>query len=361
MEGRERSRPDDTRVSAGRAAGPRFNGGAGTFPPGRAQLIAATTPATSLQWRGGNVPARTRDVPARPHCTTRLQWRGGNVPARTTSLHTSPPHHPPASMEGRERSRPDFRLPRGFQRSVRASMEGRERSRPDPARTRHHHHHQQRFNGGAGTFPPGLDTERGRVQGSALLQWRGGNVPARTATPEKIPRRTSRLQWRGGNVPARTSLNGSRFRTRPKLQWRGGNVPARTHLRDRRRTRSTAASMEGRERSRPDPLPTWPAPPKCFCFNGGAGTFPPGPANLVSLCDERSGASMEGRERSRPDSQVTSAEQTPEPSFNGGAGTFPPGRNSDQTTRRSRAMLQWRGGNVPARTRPNRQQNRRYV
>ena len=206
MEGRERSRPDGVyRRWPFFLPGHPFNGGAGTFPPGPNSDATSKPAGSRLQWRGGNVPARTR--------------AGGQA--------VEPGHTP--SMEGRERSRPD------------RTHHARRRRRRTP------------FNGGAGTFPPGLVRRFGVAANVGAFNGGAGTFPPGLLPLDRVHMGQTILQWRGGNVPARTcrqlghrpehglpSMEG-RERSRPDmprrpspawpktcLQWRGGNVPART-------------------------------------------------------------------------------------------------------------------------------------
>ena len=85
-----------------------------------------------------------------------LQWRGGNVPARTGERGRVVGGGAHPSMEGRERSRPDRNPPTDLDDDEKPSMEGRERSRPDRSPCWSCSWLLHAFNGGAGTFPPGL-------------------------------------------------------------------------------------------------------------------------------------------------------------------------------------------------------------
>ena len=187
-----------------------------------------TQPVYSLQWRGGNVPARTtcgtvEDQHRRhPSMEGRERSRPDDFAHSRTYVRCLP------SMEGRERSRPDPAVAGQYRRRFRPSMEGRERSRPDGAPLVGWCSRWRPFNGGAGTFPPGPAHKPAGRPPAFLLQWRGGNVPARTAISEINTNVNNLLQWRGGNVPARTG--------QAEDAVDDGDEP----------------SMEGRERSRPD-------------------------------------------------------------------------------------------------------------
>ena len=101
------------------------------------------------------MPARTGRTQADTEAEAILQWRGGHVPARTRELLTRRHLIQRPSMEGRARARPDPGPRRGFRRSEVPSMEGRARARPDQDGVGSHASIQFTFNGGAGTCPPG--------------------------------------------------------------------------------------------------------------------------------------------------------------------------------------------------------------
>ena len=61
-----------------------------------------------------------------------------------------------------------------------------------------------------------------------MLQWRGGQLTARSFYDRNGVRRAKTLQWRGGQLTARSTRPSSAFQKMDELQWRGGQLTARS-------------------------------------------------------------------------------------------------------------------------------------
>ncbi len=194
-------------------ARPRFNGGPGNCPaehqrqhgerqprivasmegraiarPNRCRPTTGRPPSSSLQWRAGQLPGRTRTSASVPSSTTtRLQWRAGQLPGRTAQPRRRS-HHREDELQWRAGQLPG-RTPQpsaALRRAHGASMEGRAIARPNPYGGDRRGGLRGRFNGGPGNCPaelPTLDLPGG-VQ--SRLQWRAGQLPGRTRSWSEV-------------------------------------------------------------------------------------------------------------------------------------------------------------------------------
>ena len=239
----------------GASGGTRFNGGPGNCPAEHAgdgrcdaawerasmegRAIARPNPADGPHQRRVPTASMEGRAIARPNMAVRLhddsvvtlQWRAGQLPGRTRDVPDMDRGALHASMEGRAIARPNRHVLELMGGLTVASMEGRAIARPNLAAAAEL----------AGWVTP--------------LQWRAGQLPGRTPASARIRSPLSRLQWRAGQLPGRTPV---RVRYLVAL-WRcfnggPGNCPA-----ERGRHRGDPAirpdaSMEGRAIARPNPL-----------------------------------------------------------------------------------------------------------
>ena len=267
---------------------------------------------SSLQWRAGQLPGRTRKSKRRLRRSKRdckLQWRAGQLPGRTRGrcdvhlrvvLHrcfNGGPGNCPAERElhsvrrRRVGSSSGFnggpgncpaehawsRFPSIEMSEVQASMEGRAIARPNLDERTVASIEMSASMEGRAIARPNSRAARSRASSSSTLQWRAGQLPGRTIRERGGDRRrAARFNGGPGNCPAErgpgyalrrgqsvASMEG-RAIARPNwfdpdevlaaagLQWRAGQLPGRTHTARLAADAGLRASMEGRAIARPN-------------------------------------------------------------------------------------------------------------
>ena len=308
--------------------------------------------------------------------TTRLQWRAGQVPGQTCVAVLEPTVQELASMEGRTSPR------------------------PNPGRTGRSPSSTSELQWRAGQVPGQTSRRNVQAQRSDALQWRAGQVPGQTAlglgifvapgpasmegrtsarpnlrTPTASSMRLKPLQWRAGQVPGQTVNYRIEWVHAPMLQWRAGQVPGQT-CRSGRRFRSELHGFNGG----PDKCPAKPGSTRhtsrgASCFNGGPDKCPAKHDSDLAKPVQGDKASMEGRTSARPNRSSQPEGRTVPHRFNGGPDKCPaklarppcsercqriasmegrtsarPNLSASAAIPSSRAVLQWRAGQVPGQT-----------
>ena len=204
-------------------------------------------------------------------------------------------------MEGRARARPNMTLSGGTPADTAPSMEGRARARPNRRSVSPTQPVLRAFNGGPGTCPAKPVFLTRVVAPSRCLQWRAGHVPGQTTA--------SRYLRSASSAP---SMEG-RARARPNSAGidRGSG--------------DQGPSMEGRARARPNH-----------------------PRKALRLAVV--GPSMEGRARARPNVSVDDKWAALGTTLQWRAGHVPGQTNDPVPCWVRPVVLQWRAGHVPGQT-----------
>ena len=297
--------------------------------PNATSMAEGVSSTTSLQWRAGQLPGRTRLCPGLVGEVKNLQWRAGQLPGRTRATSTTA-RCTPCPFNGGPGNCP---AEQGVPLYIATT-------RPT-------------FNGGPGNCPAERPRTHSRcpLRRSAPFNGGPGNCPAELQAGHRT-RNPGRAPSMEGRAIARPNQTTSPAANAGTVTFNGGpgNCPAERAHHPPVRDGDPLPSMEGRAIARPNRKSRGRIPRRRRPFNGGPGNCPAEPAPPRRPHGPGHNPSMEGRAIARPNRSTYYAASDEVAALQWRAGQLPGRTRHAGNGRPSASFLQWRAGQLPGRT-----------